>query len=260
MTEMEGTAPLLTARDICKRFGALQALDGVSLDVPDNRIIGMIGPNGSGKSTLFNIISGFYTADAGKVWFKGRRIDGLTPDATARMGLCRTFQVSRAPERLTVLDNMLLAAREQHGESPFEALFRRARMQASERANLERAGELLDLLRLTRLRNEYASNLSGGQKKLLSLGRALMRETDLILLDEPTAGVHPELIDDLLAVVDKARHEEGPAFLIIEHSMKVIRNVCEKVFVFNYGKNLAEGTPEEIHRNEAVLEAYLSAG
>jgi branched-chain amino acid transport system ATP-binding protein/neutral amino acid transport system ATP-binding protein len=252
-------APLLSVRDVSKSFGALKAVDGVSLDVPANRIVGMIGPNGSGKSTLFNVVSGFYPADAGRVWFQGKRIDGLTPDVTARMGLCRTFQVSRAPERLTVLDNLLLAARHQRGEAPLEALFRRPAMRASEQQNLERARQLLKLLRLTRLKDEYASNLSGGQKKLLALGRALMREADLILLDEPTAGVNPTLVDDLLAAVERARQEEGRSFLIIEHSMKVIRNVCEKVFVFNFGRNLAEGTPEEIHRNEAVLEAYLSA-
>ena len=252
-------ASLLSVRNVSKHFGALKAVDEVSLDVPPRRIVGMIGPNGSGKSTLFNIVSGFYPADSGSVWLKGKRIDGLTPDVTARMGLCRTFQVSRAPERLTVLDNLLLAARDQRGESPFEALFRRRLTRESEQANLERARELLELLRLTRLKDEYAINLSGGQKKLLALGRALMREADLILLDEPTAGVNPTLVDDLLAAVERARQEEGRSFLIIEHSMKVIRNVCEKVYVFNFGKNLAEGTPEEIHRDEAVLEAYLSA-
>jgi len=251
---------MLSCRNVVKQFGALRAVDDVSLDVPANSIVGMIGPNGSGKSTLFNIMSGFYPADSGEILYKDERINGLTPDAVARLGICRTFQVSKAPERLTVLDNMLLAARHQRGENPLEALFRRGLVYESERANLERAKDFLQLLRLDHLKDEYAANLSGGQKKLLSLGRALMREADMILLDEPTAGVNPTLVNDLLAAVQKIREEEGRAFLIIEHSMKVIRTVCEKVYVLNFGRKLAEGTPEEIHQNEDVLEAYLSAG
>jgi len=251
---------MLAVRDVVKQFGTLRAVDGVSLEVAAGAIVGMIGPNGSGKSTLFNVISGFLTCDGGEIRFNDRRVDGMTPDAIARQGMCRTFQVSKAPERLTVLDNMLLAARHQRGETPVEALFHRRLVAESERANLARAKELLELLRLSRLKDEYAANLSGGQKKLLSLGRALMREADLILLDEPTAGVNPTLVNDLLAAVEKVRSEEGRSFFIIEHSMKVIRTVCERVYVLNFGKKLAEGTPEEIHRNEDVLEAYLSAG
>lgn len=251
---------MLSCRNVVKLFGALRAVDDVSLDVPANSIVGMIGPNGSGKSTLFNIMSGFYPADSGEILYKDEQINGLTPDAVARLGVCRTFQVSKAPERLTVLDNMLLAARHQRGENPLEALFRRKLVHESERANLERAKDFLQLLRLDHLKDEYAANLSGGQKKLLSLGRALMREADMILLDEPTAGVNPTLVNDLLAAVQKIQQEEGRAFLIIEHSMKVIRTVCEKVYVLNFGKVLAEGTPDEIHQNEDVLEAYLSAG
>lgn len=251
---------MLSVNNVVKQFGSLRAVDGVTLEVPANSVVGMIGPNGSGKSTLFNIISGFYPADSGEIRYKDSLVNGLTPDAVARLGMCRTFQVSKAPERLTVLDNMLLAARHQRGENPFEALFRRGLVRDSERANLERARELLELLHLAHLKDEYAANLSGGQKKLLSLGRALMREADLILLDEPTAGVNPTLVNDLLAAVEKIRSEEGRSFLIIEHSMKVIRTVCEKVYVLNFGKKLAEGTPDEIHQNEDVLEAYLSAG
>lgn len=251
---------MLSVSNVVKHFDALRAVDGISLEVPASTIVGMIGPNGSGKSTLFNIISGFYPADDGEIRFKDTLVNGLTPDNVARLGMCRTFQVSQAPERLTVYDNMLLAARHQRGENPLEALFRRRLVRESERTNLERAKEVLELLRLTHLKDEYAANLSGGQKKLLSLGRALMREADLILLDEPTAGVNPTLVNDLLVAVEKVRHEERRSFLIIEHSMKVIRTICEKVYVLNFGKKLAEGTPEEIHRNEAVLEAYLSAG
>ena len=251
---------MLSVENVVKRFGTVNAVDGVSLEVPANTIVGMIGPNGSGKSTLFNLISGFYPCDEGEIRFKGERIDGLRPDEVARKGLCRTFQVSKAPERLTVLDNMLLAARHQVGESPLEALFARRRVAESERANLARARELLDLLQLARLEDEYAINLSGGQKKLLSLGRALMREADLILLDEPTAGVNPKLVDTLLEAIERVRETEGRAFFIIEHSMKVIRRICRTVHVLNFGQKLAEGTPEEIHRDEQVLEAYLSAG
>ncbi|MCK5485039.1 MAG: ATP-binding cassette domain-containing protein, partial [Desulfobacterales bacterium] len=184
---------MLSIINLEKNFGNLKALDRVSLDVDDDSIVGLIGPNGSGKTTLFNVVSGFYEKDGGEVYFKGERIDGLTPDSIAEKGLCRTFQVAKAPEKLTVLENMMLAAKNQIGENPFSALFMRMRASKIEKANLARAMELLEVLQLVDLKNEYAGELSGGQKKLLSLGRVFMLNPDLILLDEPTAGVNPTL-------------------------------------------------------------------
>ncbi len=248
---------MLTIKNLQKDFGSLRALDRVSLEVEDDSIVGLIGPNGSGKTTLFNVVSGFYEKDEGEIYFKGERIDGLTPDRIARKGLCRTFQVAKAPERLTVLENMMLAAKSQMGENPFSAVFRRPRVSRFEKANLERAMKLIELLQLADLKNEYAANLSGGQKKLLSLGRVFMLDPDLILLDEPTAGVNPTLTMELMKVIKELQKREHKAFFIIEHSMKVISDICDKVFVLNFGRKLAEGTPEEIQQDEEVLEAYL---
>ncbi len=249
---------MLTIKNLEKRFGSLRALDDVSLEAEDDSIVGLIGPNGSGKTTLFNVVSGFYEKDGGEIYFRGERIDGLPPNKIAKKGLCRTFQVSKAPEKMTVLENMLLAAEHQIGEDPFSALFRRPRVRKSEKANLARALELLDMLQLLQLKNDYAGDLSGGQKKLLSLGRVFMLKPDMILLDEPTAGVNPTLRVQLMEAIKKLQKMEKKAFFIIEHSMKVISDVCDKVFVLNYGKKIAEGTPQEIQQNDLVLEAYLS--
>ena len=248
---------MLSIKNLSKHFGSLKALDGVSLEVEGDSIVGLIGPNGSGKTTLFNVVSGFYEKDSGEIYFNGERIDGLSPNKIARKGLCRTFQVSKAPEKLTVLENMLLAAKNQVGEGPFSALFRRQRVNKTEKANLNRAMELLEMLQLSGLRNDYAGDLSGGQKKLLSLGRIFMLEPDMILLDEPTAGVNPTLRVQLMEAIKQLQKLEKKAFFIIEHSMKVISSICDKVYVLNFGQKIAKGTPEEIQKNEQVLEAYL---
>jgi ABC-type branched-subunit amino acid transport system ATPase component len=248
---------MLTIKNLEKHFGSLKALDGVSVEVEDDCIVGLIGPNGSGKTTLFNVVSGFYEKDGGEIFFKGERIDGLPPNKIAKKGLCRTFQVSKAPEKMTVLENMLLAAEDQIGEGPFSALFMRSRVQKSENANLGRAMELLDMLQLSQLKNDYAGDLSGGQKKLLSLGRVFMLKPDMILLDEPTAGVNPTLRVQLMEAIQRLQKMEKSTFFIIEHSMKVISSICDKVYVLNFGQKIAEGTPEEIQQNGQVLDAYL---
>jgi len=248
---------MLKVKNLQKNFGNLRALDNVSLEVEGNSVVGLIGPNGSGKSTLFNVVSGFYEKDRGEIYFKGERIDGLTPDAIAKKGLCRTFQIAKAPEKLTVLENMLLAAERQVGENPFAALFARRRINPVEKKNVERAIELLEILQLIDLKNEYAGDLSGGQKKLLSLGRIFMRNPDMILLDEPTAGVNPTLTMQLIKVIRELQKKEHKSVLIIEHSMKVISSICDKVFVLNFGQVIAEGTPDEIQQNDKVLDAYL---
>jgi ABC-type branched-subunit amino acid transport system ATPase component len=248
---------MLTIKNLKKSFGSLKALNDVSLEVEGDCIVGLIGPNGSGKTTLFNVVSGFYEKDDGEIFFKGARIDGLPPNKIARRGLCRTFQVSKAPERMTVLENMLLAAEHQTGENPFSALFMRSRVQKSENANLARALKLLDMLQLSQLKNDYAGDLSGGQKKLLSLGRVFMLKPDMILLDEPTAGVNPTLRVQLMEAIKQLQKTEKCTFFIIEHSMKVISGICDKVCVLNFGQKIAEGTPEEIQQNGKVLDAYL---
>ena len=248
---------MLKVVDVHKSFGGIMALDGVSLEVERGSITGLIGPNGSGKSTLFNIISGFHPKDAGEIYLKGQRIDDLPPDAVARKGVGRTFQISQAPAKMTVLENMLLAPKGQMGEGLWNALFGRRRVLHQEKHNVENALDLLRSVELIDLRNEYTGNLSGGQKKLLSLGRILMAEPEIILLDEPTAGVNPTLIKSLMRLIDDLR-KGGKTFFFVEHNMKVISDICDKVYVLDFGKKIAEGTPREIQEKEEVLEAYLS--
>ena len=248
---------ILSVKNVCKKFGGLKALDRVSLEVEENSITGLIGPNGSGKTTLFNLISGFYTRDSGEIYFRGERIDGLCPYEIAVKGLCRTFQISKAPDRMTVLENMLLTPKEQTGEGVMNILFRYGQIVREEKANLKRALSLLELVKLKELSNEYAGTLSGGQKKLLTLGRILMADPDLILLDEPTAGVNLTLVKDLLETMKKLRDKERKTLFLVEHNMKVISSICDKVYVLDFGRKIAEGKPEEIQRDERVLEAYL---
>ena len=248
---------ILSVKNVCKKFGGLKALDRVSLEVEENSITGLIGPNGSGKTTLFNLISGFYTRDSGEIYFREERIDGLCPYEIAVRGLCRTFQISKAPNRMTVLENMLLTPKEQTGEGLMNILFRYGQIVREERANLKRALSLLELVKLKELSNEYTGNLSGGQKKLLTLGRILMAGPDLILLDEPTAGVNLTLVKDLLETMKNLRDKEGKTLFLVEHNMKVISSICDKVYVLDFGRKIAEGKPEEIQRDERVLEAYL---
>lgn len=248
---------MLSITNIHKSFGGLRALSGVSMEIEGQSITGLVGPNGSGKTTLFNIISGIYPKDAGQVALDGNRIDGLSTSERAKKGLCRTFQVSKAPAKMTVLENMLLAARNRIGESISGALFRWGHVSRAEKANAAKAIDLLKFVRLENLANEYAGNLSGGQKKLLSLVRVLMADPRLILLDEPTAGVNPSLTKELLKAIRRLR-DEGKTFLIIEHNMRVITAICDKVCVLDFGKKIAEGSPEDIQRDERVLRAYLS--
>ncbi|MBW2057629.1 MAG: ABC transporter ATP-binding protein [Deltaproteobacteria bacterium] len=250
---------LLSVKNLEKSFGGLRALDGVSLEVEEDTVTGLIGPNGSGKTTLFNVVSGFLPKDGGEVWFRGRRIDELSPDRIARLGLVRTFQIDRSAVEMTVLENLLVAAPEQHGEALWRIIPDFRRILREEKENLKKAVSILDLIGLKHLANEYAGNLSGGQRKLLSLGRMLMAEPALYLLDEPTAGVNPTLIRSLLAFLRKeVISRRGRTIFIIEHNMKVISSICDKVIVLDSGTKIAEGTPREVQNNERVLACYLA--
>ena len=249
---------MLKVEDIYKSFGGILALNGVSFNVEPNTITGLIGPNGSGKSTLFNVISGFYSKDKGEIYFKGKKIVGLEPHKIAMLGIGRTFQISEVPEKMTVLENLLLAPKRQIGEGIVNVFMHPLKIRKENEKHLKRAYEILELVQLSNLRNEYAGNLSGGQKKLLSLGRILMSEPILLLLDEPTAGVNPTLVKDLIVAIKNLRDEKGETILLVEHNMKVISEICDRVIVLDFGAKIAEGTPEEIQKNEKVLEAYLS--
>ncbi|MDJ0734987.1 MAG: ABC transporter ATP-binding protein [Nostocaceae cyanobacterium] len=248
--------PLLAASGLSKSFGGVHAVNNAEIKVTPGSITGLIGPNGAGKTTLFNLLSNFIRPDKGKVVFDGEPIQHLQPHQIAQQGLVRTFQVARALSRLSVLENMLLAAQKQTGEK-FWAMVLQPHVVAKEEKELkEKAMFLLESVGLAHKAQDYAGGLSGGQRKLLEIGRALMTDPKLILLDEPAAGVNPTLINEICDRI-VAWNQQGMTFLIIEHNMDVIMSLCDHVWVLAEGQNLAVGSPTEIQSNSAVLEAYL---
>ena len=248
---------ILAAEHITMRFKGVVAVNDVSLSVARGSITALIGPNGAGKTTLFNCISGFLAGASGTVDFDGERIDGMPPHKRSRRGLVRTFQIPRIFHRLTLLENMLVADREQPGDELFGCFVRRGAMNARTRAATEKARELLALLSIDRLTDEYAGTLSGGQRKLLELGRVLMTDPKMILLDEPMAGVNPALGLRLLERVETLRSERGLTFLFVEHDMEVVMRVSDRVLVLDEGMLIADGLPQTIRANERVIDAYL---
>jgi branched-chain amino acid transport system ATP-binding protein len=249
-------APLLVVDGVRKHFGGLRALDGVSLEVARGSITGLIGPNGAGKTTLFDVLSGLLSADAGEIRLGPHRIDRRPAHEIARLGVARTFQIPRPLARLTVLENLLLYAKQQPGERLRGLVARRAAIDADEAALRARAAGILELTELAPLSDARAETLSGGQKKLLELARVLMAEPALILLDEPGAGVNPTLMRSLVAAI-RALHARGMTFLLIEHDMDLITELCDPVVVLAEGRRLVEGPFEEVRRDPRVLEAYL---
>jgi neutral amino acid transport system ATP-binding protein len=248
--------PLLAAGGLVKSFGGLRAVDCASIEVAEGSITGLIGPNGAGKTTLFNLLSSFIRPDQGKVLFDGEPIQNLPPHQIAQLGMVRTFQVAKVLSRLSVLENMMLAAQHQTGEKFWSAWLQPKQIAKEERELRERAMEILQSVGLAHMAKEYAGALSGGQRKLLEMARALMTRPKLILLDEPAAGVNPSLINQICEHI-VTWNREGMSFLIIEHNMDVIMSLCDRVWVLAEGRNLAVGTPAEIQTNQQVLEAYL---
>ncbi len=247
---------MLSAHNVSKFFGGFQALDACSIEIRAQSITGIIGPNGAGKSTLFNILGGLFPPDAGVVRFDGHDIAGRRPDQLARLGLVRTFQISRELGELSVLENMLLASPAQSGESIWRNFAAAAQVRAEQDTAIARARALLEQVNLWPLANESAKNLSGGQKKLLEISRALMLAPKLILLDEPTAGVSPLMSKSLGDVIAKLR-AGGLTFVIIEHDMDVIAELCSPIYVLAEGRTLTSGTYKEIASNRDVMHAYL---
>jgi neutral amino acid transport system ATP-binding protein len=253
------TAPtgevLLEAHGVHRSFGGLVAVDVEHFAVPANCVVALIGPNGAGKTTFFNILTGFERADRGTWSFEGARIDGKSAYRIARAGMTRTFQIPRALARMTVLDNMKLAAKGQLGEHFLPALVRPT-WRGQEREVEARALELLDWVGLAEKKDDYAGTLSGGQRKLLELGRALMTDPRLIMLDEPTAGVNPALTDQLLERITGLR-DRGLTVLFVEHDMDVVTSISDRVVCMAAGTVIAEGTPQEVVRDPQVIDAYL---
>ncbi|MFO1325961.1 MAG: ABC transporter ATP-binding protein [Rubrivivax sp.] len=247
---------MLTLDGVTTSFGALRAVDGVSLHVQRASITALIGPNGAGKTTLFNTIAGVYRPDAGSITLEGQPIAGLRPDQVFARGLGRTFQVPRPLGTLTVMENLLLAPRGQQGERFWNSWLRRGAMHAQDAQHRAKAAEILAFVGLTHLADQPARVLSGGQQKLLELARLLMVDPALILLDEPTAGVNPVLIEELMARV-RELNRRGVTFLLIEHNMDVVMSLCQAVVVMAQGQVIARGTPDAVRRDPRVLDVYL---
>jgi branched-chain amino acid transport system ATP-binding protein len=248
---------LLEVEEVVKRFGGIRAVDGATMSVREGAITALIGPNGAGKTTLFNVVTGFYRGDRGSVTFDGRQVFGEAPYEIARKGMVRTFQITKALAAMPVIDNMMLAAPDQPGERFRNLILRPGAVRRREKEVRAQALELLDVFDLTRLADDYAGTLSGGQRKLLELARALMARPKLLLLDEPMAGINPVLGKRLLDHMQRLRHREGVTFLFIEHDMEVVMNHSDRVVVMAEGRVIADGEPHEVRADKRVIDSYL---
>jgi len=246
----------LEVKGVIKTFGSLRALDGVSLDVENRKITILIGPNGSGKTTLINVISGFYRPEAGKVFHEGREITGWQPHKVYRLGIARTFQIPALFWKLTVLENLLVADKQNPGESFLRCLLRRS-WEKTEKTAIEKAFRILDLLELSSVWETPAYNLSGGQMKLLEIARSLVADAKLLLLDEPISGVNPTLAHEIFSRLVKLRDELGITFLIVEHRLDIALEYIDYVQAMAYGKIIASGAPKQVMGDPKVIEAYL---
>ena len=247
---------LLQVRGLTRSFYGVHALNGVDLDVEAGTITGLIGPNGAGKTTLFNCVSGLIPPESGQVVFDGRDVTGQSPHRVTRLGLVRTFQIARGFPRLSVLENLMLYGARQPGETLWKAVARPAAVGRRETELRERAAGVARRLNLGRVANDPASALSGGQKKLLEIGRALMTDPRLILLDEPIAGVNPTLANEIATHLESLARE-GLTFLVIEHNMDMIARLCRPVVVMTEGRRLVEGTFAEVAADPRVQAAYM---
>ncbi len=254
---MSAPETLLIVDNVTKSFGGVRAVNGCSLTVAEGSITGLIGPNGAGKTTLFNLVTGFLKPTSGRILFRGERIDGFAPHRIFHKGIVRTFQIPRELKSMTVLENVMLVPGRQAGEQIWNPWLFPFRVSRQEEAIFQKAMQVLEFVDLLHLRDEYAGNLSGGQKKLLELARTLMCDPKMILLDEPAAGVNRVLMKKLVTDVERLRKEMGITFFVIEHDMDLVTQLCDTLIVMSEGQKLAEGSPQEVKADERVLAAYL---
>jgi ABC-type branched-subunit amino acid transport system ATPase component len=247
---------ILEVQAVEKSFGGIRAVDQCSLSVEPQSITGLIGPNGAGKSTLFNLIAGLYRPDGGEIWFADRRIDGLPPYTIVQLGLTKTWQIPHELKKLTVLENLVLAAKGHHGDHFVNLFLHPFLVREDEKRLRKQAQSILALTQLEALAHEEAASLSGGQKKLLELARALMTDPAIVLLDEPVAGVNPTLASGLMDLIEQLR-KQGRTFFLIEHDMNVVMKRCDTVIVMHQGRKIAEGPPETVRKDPVVIDSYL---
>ena len=248
---------VIDVRNVSKRFGGLTAVNNCSLSVRRGSVTGLIGPNGAGKSTLFNIVAGNIVPDEGQVLFDGVDVTGLKPHQLFRTGMLRTFQIAHEFSNMTALENLMMVPGDQPGEYLSNAWFRPRLVKARETEVRKKALDVIDFLKLGHVRNELAGNLSGGQKKLLELGRTMMVDAKVVLLDEVAAGVNKTLLNDLASNIERMNRELGYTFFVIEHDMDLIARLCDPVIVMAQGEKIAEGPMAEIRANPQIVEAYL---
>ena len=251
---------MIKVENLHRHFGGFHAVDGASLEIREGSITGLVGPNGAGKTTLFNVIAGVLPPTSGRVTMAGDEITGMSPHELFHKGLLRTFQIAHEFSSMTVRENLMMVPGSQSGETLWNTWFGRKRIADEERALQAKADEVLEFLTVDHLRDEKAGNLSGGQKKLLELGRTMMVDARIVFLDEVGAGVNRTLLNTIGDAIVRLNKERGYTFCMIEHDMEFIGRLCDPVIVMAEGKVLAEGTIDEIKANEQVIEAYLGTG
>lgn len=251
---------MISVEDIHQHFGGLRAVDGATLSIEPGSITGLIGPNGAGKTTLFNVIAGHYTPTSGKVILDGEDVTGLAPHQLFAKGLLRTFQIAHEFSTLSVRDNLMMVPKGQSGESLLKTWFEPAQVKKEEEEIRQKANDVIDFLEIAHVADELAGNLSGGQKKLLELGRTMMVDAKIVFLDEVGAGVNRTLLNAIGDAILRLNKERGYTFCMIEHDMEFITRLCDPVICMAEGKVLAQGTAEEVKANEDVIEAYLGTG